>query len=752
MTITGSAARNWPALALALMTAACATTGAPAARPASPGELAALSQQVEIRRTAHGVPHILAESLRAAAFALAYVQIEDHGTGIIEGMNAARGRSALVEGISRIDADAVARLRHERARAAFDSLEQDTREVYHGFAAGMNHYIRVHAGRIPAWIRADFTAHDVLARDIAWPSQAVMNRFRQRLLEDTANRRLLRAGAADGTPVRYVVTEQDAENVGSNAWALAPERTASGNAILLRNPHLSWTAGYYEAHIRVPGQLDFYGDFRIGGPFTIIGGFNADLGFSTTNNAARNHEFYALDVDPSRAGNYLLDGASVPLERDVVTVEFRDSTGRTRRDARTSWTTRIGPVVHRDARYVYVLRSAGAGDFRAGEQWLEMMRAASLDEWKDAMRIGARTTSNLTYADRAGNILYVWMSGAPLLPHSPGGDTLAIHATTLADVWTRRMPFDSLPQLLNPPGGYLHNENDSPHYANLNAIMTHSFRFPVEVPRLRLRSQHALELLHNDRVFTLEEVVAAKHSMRMLLADRVKEDLLAGLDTARGRPRADGALSRTGADTAADDEITRAAALLAQWDNTAAAESRGGVLFETWWNRYRELMGGEDLYAFEWNEREPVTTPRGIADVPRAVDAFEWAVAETMRRFGSWDVAWGEVHRVRRGAVDVPVGGCGGALGCFRVLNFTTAADGRRVVDGGDGWVIAVEFGAVPRAYSVLAYGQSPDPSSPYHDDQAAMFAANGMKTVLWTEPDIARGATRRYRPGQEVH
>jgi acyl-homoserine-lactone acylase len=275
----------------------------------------------------------------------------------------------------------------------------------------------------------------------------------------------------------------------------------------------------------------------------------------------------------------------------------------------------------------------------------------------------------------------------------------------------------------------------------------------VEVPRLRLRSQHALELLHNDRVFTLEDVVVAKHSMRMLLADRVKEDLLAALrDAAHGRSRADIALSALGDDSAADDAITRAAALLAQWDNTAAAESRGGVLFETWWSRYRELMDGEDLHAVEWNEREPVTTPRGLADVRRAVDAFDWAVAETTRRFGSWDVAWGEVHRVRRGDVDVPVGGCGGALGCFRVLNFATAADGRRVADGGDGWVIAVEFGDVPRAYSVLAYGQSPDPSSPYHDDQAAMFAANGMKTVLWTEPDIARGSTRRYRPGQEVH
>lgn len=753
MTTTHPAGSTWIALILTLLTVACATTGAPAARPASSDELAALAQQVEIRRTAHGVPHILAENLRAAAFALAYVQLEDHGIDIIEGMNAARGRSALVDGHSRVDADAVARLRHERARATFDSLRQDTREVYHGFAAGMNHYIREHAAGIPAWVRADFTAHDVLTRDISWPSEALMDRFRRRLLEDTTNHRVFRAAAASATPDLYVVTEQDDDNVGSNAWALAPERTATGNAILLRNPHLSWTAGYYEAHVRVPGHLDFYGDFRIGGPFTIIGGFNPDLGFATTNNAARSHEFYALDIDPSRPGNYLFDGASVPLQRDVVTVEFRDSTGSTRRDTRTSWTTDLGPVVHRDARHVYVLRSSGAGDFRAGEQWLAMMQAASLEEWKDAMRIGARTTSNLTYADRAGNILYVWMSGAPLLPHAQGGDTLAIHAAALTNVWTRRMPFDSLPQLLNPQGGYVHNENDSPHYANLNAIMPQSFRFPVEAPRLRLRSQHALELLHNDRVFTLEDVVAAKHSMRMLLADRVKADLLAGLQArVRARQQADNALGQTAGATQPNDEITRAAELLAQWNNTAAAESRGGVLFETWWERYRELMRGEDLYAVEWNEGEPVTTPRGIADVQRAVDAFDWAVGETAQRFGSWDVAWGEVHRVRRGTVDVPVGGCGGALGCFRVLNFTTAGDGRRVVNGGDGWVIAVEFGDVPRAYSVLAYGQSPDPSSPYHDDQAAMFAENRMKAVLWTEQDIERGTVLRYQPGQERH
>ena len=52
----------------------------------------------------------------------------------------------------------------------------------------------------------------------------------------------------------------------------------------MRNPHLSFTSGYYEAHLTVPDVLNFYGDFRLGGPFTIIGGFSDRLGWSTTNN------------------------------------------------------------------------------------------------------------------------------------------------------------------------------------------------------------------------------------------------------------------------------------------------------------------------------------------------------------------------------------------------------------------------------------------------------------------------------------
>ena len=147
---------------------------------------------------------------------------------------------------------------------------------------------------------------------------------------------------------------------------------------------------------------------------------------------------------------------------------------------------------------------------------------------------------------------------------------------------------------------------------------------------------------------------------------------------------------------------------------------------------------------------DPLRTPRGLADPARAAEAFAWAVEETTRRHGRWDVAWGDVHRVRRGTVDVPVGGCSGALGCFRVLGFTRDAGRQaRRPTRGDGWVLAVEFGDVPRAYSVLAYGESPNPESPWHADQAAMFARGEMKKVAFTARDVERQAVTRYRPGE---
>lgn len=715
-------------LRIAPFITACSVVVAAAAAAQSPGPAPDLARLVEIRRTAHGVPHIRAERLDAAAYALAYVQLEDYGARVALGLLRARGEMGRWFGRDSMESDFSAQREYALAVEGYAKLEQETRDVYEGFAAGVNRYIALHPQEFPAGFAPRFTGYDVAARDVNAASQAAARRFLARVAPGTRRGGRVDVNAADPS-------EEGADPIeeGSNAWAFAPSRTKSGRAILLRNPHLAWTSGYYEAHVTVPGVLDFYGDFRIGGPFGVIGGFNRDLGWATTNNAPDLDEIYALDVDPARADRYLLDGTSLPVQQEMVTVTYRNGPGLST-ETRETWRTPLGPVIHRDGGKIYVLRAAAEGDFRGGEQFLHMMRAKSLAAWKEAMRMRSRINSSFTYADCAGNIFYVWNASIPSLPHPSGGDTAAVPVRRTSDVWTRYVPFDSLPQLLNPRGGYVHNENDSPYYTNLRQVLDRD-RYPANFPEptLRLRSQLALDLIDPQRKLSLEDVIALKHSYRMLLADRVKSDLVAAV-------RASGP----------DSTVAKAIELLARWDNTSAPASRGGVLFDTWWRKYTEGVTADSMFAEAWTTARPAATPRGLKDPARAAQAFAWAVGETARRYGDAGVAWGDVHRVRMGTVDVPVGGCSGALGCFRVLNFRNDPDGKRSAIGGDGWVLAIEFGDQPRAYSVLAYGQSPREDSPYHSDQAAMFARGEMKRVAFLPADVEAQTVKRYNPGVE--
>jgi acyl-homoserine-lactone acylase len=245
----------------------------------------------------------------------------------------------------------------------------------------------------------------------------------------------------------------------------------------------------------VPGKLDFYGDFRIGGPFTVIGGFNRDLGFATTNNASL-HEFYALR--PTRHAGPLRPRWRIrAAAARAVTVEYRDSLGRTAARRASS-----GP---RTSDRLCTAMTASSTFYRRGRRRVPRGRAVArddaggnLEEWKDAMRIGARTTSNFTYADRAGNIFYVWVSGAPTAA-APGRRRHAGDSSRASDRCGRIVPFDSLPQLLNPPGGYVRNENDSPHYTNLNAVLPTRSASGSSRRACACAASTALELLHNDR-------------------------------------------------------------------------------------------------------------------------------------------------------------------------------------------------------------------------------------------------------------
>ena len=98
---------------------------------------------------------------------------------------------------------------------------------------------------------------------------------------------------------------------------------------------------------------------------------------------------------------------------------------------------------------------------------------------------------------------------------------------------------------------------------------------------LALRPQLALDMLESKQTFTVDDVIALKHTTRMLLAERVKPDLIEAVRTANA-----------GGDGSADvrSQLTDGLAALEAWDNTVSAESRGAVLFQRFWDLYSRAV------------------------------------------------------------------------------------------------------------------------------------------------------------------
>ncbi len=719
-------------LVLLLPTSSCAQGG-----PSDP------ANRVEIVRTEFGVPHILAEDLEAMGFGLGFAQSEDFGPSIATAMIQSRGTYSRYIGTPALGGDFGAREIHARAVATFSQLDPRTQSVYSGFAQGVNRYIERNRDEFPDWMPADFTGVDALARDVQTWSRGDAARFVRSFERDPE--RNLEAQQAGNQPEPS--PEEEAAELaflldGSNAWALDGSRTTSGNAILLRNPHLSWgdeselltrVSGltYYEAHVRVPGVIEFYGDFRIGSAFGIIGGFNERLGWATTNNSPRYSQVYGLARHPELEDHALIDGNPLPITERTTTVDYLDNDGATAVSSRTQRWTEYGPVIHETSERIYILKDPRDGEFRRGEQFLRMMMSQNLDEWLEVMHMRAHPSSNFTYADADGNIAHYYNARLPLLPHAATGDTAAF-AESASDIWSELVPWDDLPLYLNPPGGYVQQANDPPDFSNLNVVLDRdTVATNLPDPLLRLRSQLSIELIHNDNQFTVEELIELKHTPRMLMAERLMDQLLAVLIMAE------------------DDRLGEAFSVLEAWDRTAAAESRGGVLFKEWSQHYFAPPDTAGLWEEPWEVGKPADTPRGIGNPVKAIEAMALAIAALEEDGIAIDARWGDVHRIVRGDVDEPAFGCEPTLGCFRALSFEELPDGRRAANRGDAWVLFVEFGDRPHGYTVLSYGQTARTDSPHFDDQAGMFARGELKTVAWTDEEIAAQEIRRYRPGR---
>ncbi|MDE2667740.1 MAG: acylase [Acidobacteriota bacterium] len=639
-----------------------------------------------------GVPHVHAADAGELFRAFGWAQMRNHANLILRLYGEARGRAAEYWGESHLDSDRYLRTMGvpERAQQWYLAQKPRFKGYLDRFVEGMNAYAR----RYPESIDSELGA--VLPLD---PTDVLGHL--QRVIHLSFVGREVTFGRA-GQPVP-----------GSNGWAIAPSRSAGGNAMLLVNPHLPWSGlfTWFEAQWKTP-EVDAYGATLVGMP--ILGlGFNDHLGWTHTTNPMDGIDLFELTVVE---GGYRWDGAVRDFETESQSIRVRQPDGTTRRENLTVRRSVHGPVLEVKDDKAVAVRLVGLDQPHMFEQYWDMIRARSLPEFESALRRLQIPIFNLIYADREGHILYLFGGRTPVRSGGGWQDWQGIVPGNRTDMlWTRTHPYEELPRVVDPSNGWVQNANDPPWSSTLPRLLNPG-DFPAYLAprRLRFRAQRSLRMLKQDPKISFQSLSRYKHSTRMEMADRILDELTAAVS-----PRS-------------SDLARQAARVLKGWDRQAEAESRGAVLFAEWVRN-----AGAGIFATPWQVREPLTTPKGLAQPAAAVAALERAARNTIESFGALDVPWGEVYRLRIGERDLPASGGPSRMGIFRSLEFAPEKDGRFRALFGDSFVALVEFSQPVQAKALLSYGNASQPDSRHRGDQLALFARKQLRPVWRTRQEI---------------
>jgi acyl-homoserine-lactone acylase len=666
---------------------------------------AGAAYDVQILRDDWGVPHIFGVTDADVAYGLAYAHAEDDFLTIQQSLLAARGQLATVYGQEAAPNDYMVHLLRiwDVVDANYTTaLSPEVRALCEAYAAGLNHYAALHPDEVlPGLFPA--SGKDVVAGSVH--KSPLFFGLDKALAELFA-------------PEREESVSTRSASLGSNTFAVSPLRSADGQTFLAVNSHQPWEGPvtWYEAHLHSEKGWDAVGGLFPGMPL-VTHGHNRDLGWAFTVNQPDLIDVYVLDTNPEDPYQYRFDGQWLDLE-------VREAPIKVKLLGRLKWTVEeevlwsvYGPVV-RQPQGTYAVRYAGYGEVGIYEQLYRMNRAQSFEEWQAALRSPGLPMFNVGYADREGNIYYLYNA---LLPQRAEGYDWSgyLPGDTSETLWTEYLPFDQLPQVLNPASGFVQNCNSTPFQTTTGSDNPrpedYSPTLGIEM-EMTNRALRALELFGSDDSITEEEFYTYKYDMAYSSQGDMPRYVQMILD----------------APLPADPEVQAALDVVKKWDLRADPESSGTALV-IW-----------TLQSLDFPKPDEIE-PAALAD----------AFVETVRTFqdthGRADVPWAEVNRLQRGDLDL---GLGGGPDILHAVVGTILDDGRLRGREGDSYVLLVTWdsdGQV-RSRSIHQYGSATlDGTSPHYADQAPLFVSRQLKPVWLDEADIRAHLEREYRPGEEI-
>ncbi|GHF23828.1 penicillin amidase [Kordiimonas sediminis] len=692
------------------------------------------AKNVTIIRDEWGIPHVYGKTDADAVFGMIYAQAEDDFNRIEVNYLNAMGRLAEAEGESELYRDLRMKMFIDPAeiQQQYEESPEWLKKLMNAFADGLNYYLHTHPEvkprvltRFEPWMALTFTEGSIGGDIESFVSMNQLENFYGDRMEQ----------------LPLETTDLTKEPSGSNGFAIAPSNSATGNALLLINPHTSF---YFRAELQMASEegLNAYGAVTWG-QFFVYQGFNEKTGWMHTSSKADAVDYYLETVSEKEDGYYYLyDGEERKLTTKEITLPYKTDSGMEEKQV-TVYYSHHGPIIRSEGdKWVSV--KLMHEPIKALTQSYTRTKATGYKSFAETMDILTNSSNNTVYADAEGNIAY-W-HGNFIPRRDPSYDwRKPVDGSTSATEWQGLHPVSEHITLLNPSNGWLMNTNNwpfsaagenSPKRADYPLYMSNNTENP--------RGIHAIKVLEGKTDFTIESLREAAYDSYLTAFDTLLPALFDAYDA-------------TGDDDPFKEDLKAPVEALRGWDKRYSVDSVPTSVAIFWGQELmREVMqkardAEADIYEYMAGE----TTPE------QRVFALLRAVKKLEKDFGTWQTPWGDINRFQRLTGDIvqpfddsqpsyPVAfpsARWGSLAAYgqRTFNGTKKIYGTR----GNSFVAIVEFGDKVRAKAITAGGQSGDPQSPHFYDQAELYSKGLLRDVHYYRADVEANAKRTYSPGQ---
>jgi acyl-homoserine lactone acylase PvdQ len=537
-----------------------------------------------------------------------------------------------------------------------------------------------------------------------------------------------------------ILKREMVDEVGSNGFAVAPSKTASKNAILYINPHVTF---YYRSEVHMVSNegLNVYGAVTWG-QFFIFQGFNQHCGWMHTSGVADLADIYEEKIiKKNNQLFYRYDNNLKPVTNKEIVISYKKDDKEIPQTF-TAFFTHHGPVMAGSNGSWLSLRENNRSLNGLMQSWLRT-KANGFSDFEIIMQMRSNTSDNTVFADDKGNIAY-WHGNFIPKRDAKYDWSKPVDGSTSATEWKGIHELNEIVHVYNPLTGWIQNCNSTPFTVSGTASPDKN-KYPkymapdVENPR----AVNAIRLLSKQNNFTIDKMIETGYNTYLSAFDILLPSLFEAYDAMPKK--------------AGWNDIDEVISLLKKWNKESSISSIETTLAIEWATKLKLPLkkndDEEELSRFE-------TMAKYITAIEK-INLLEEVLKQLTDAFGTWKVAWGEINRYQRLTGDLlqkfddnkmsfPVGMASSAWGCLPSFSTIKPLNTkRRYGTGGNSFVAAVEFGKKVKAKSILTGGEGMDPSSKHFLDQTPGYINGKFKDVLFYKEDVLKHVERKYHPGE---